>query len=261
MKNKLKEKLINGEKAIGTFVWMGGASTVEALGYSGLDFLIIDNEHGPFEVETTHEMFRVAELSDVTPCVRIPEVTRTNVLKQLDVGAEVIIVPDIKSVDEVKKLITYSKYYPKGERGIAFARKAGYGYADIATGDLQDYFDHCNNEIMLFPQCETKECVEQIEEIVALDGVDGIFVGPYDLSASLGAPGDFENPVFKESFERVKTAVKEAGKYLMIFSFSKESTMEYFKDGADAMVYSADVNMLVNAFKNDLKEIRENFKK
>ena len=200
MKNRLKEKLEQGKKALGTFVWMGGASTVEALGYSGIDFIIIDNEHGPFEVESTQQMCRVADLSRMTPCVRITDVSRTNVLKQLDIGAEAIIVPDIHSIEEVKNLVRYAKYYPLGERGVAFARKAGYGYADIAQGNLQDYFDTCNKETLLIPQCETKECAECIEEIVALDGVDGIFVGPYDLSTSLGVPGDFDSPIFKEAF-------------------------------------------------------------
>lgn len=254
MKNVLKEKMQQGEKVLGSFIWMGGASVIEALGYSGLDFLIIDNEHGPFTVESTQEMCRVADLSQITPCVRITEVTRSNVLRQLDVGAEAIIVPDIKTVEEVKNLVRYAKYYPQGERGLAFARKAGYGYSDEAVSGLDDYFTNCNEETLIFPQCETEECVEIIEDIVAIDGVDGIFIGPYDLSASLGAPGDFKSPKFTEAFERVCKAVKDAGKYLMIFTFSKEECIEYFKC-ADAMVYSSDVNVMVDAFQHEVKAI------
>lgn len=255
MKNVLKQKFENGEKALGTFIWMGGASTVEALGYTGIDFIIVDNEHGPFEVESTQEMFRVCDLSEVTPCVRITEVTRSNVLKQLDIGAEVIIVPDVRNAEEIKNLVTYAKYYPVGERGVAFARKAGYGYADITQHGLQQYFDTCNEETLLIPQCETKECAECIDEIVNLDGVDGIFVGLYDLSASLGIPGDFEAPLFKETFERVCKAVLDAKKYLMIFTFSKEDAKTYFDMGAHAVVYSSDVNIMVDAFKHDIHEI------
>ena len=258
MKNVLKEKMERGEKVVGTFIWMGGASTVEALGYTGIDFIIIDNEHGPFEVETTQEMIRVADLSQVTPCVRITDVTRTNVLKQLDIGAEVIIVPDIKTVEEVNNFVRYAKYYPLGERGVAFARKTGYGYADITQHSLQEYFDTCNEETLLFPQCETKECAELIEEIVKVDGVDGIFVGPYDLSASLGVPGDFNSPVYQKAFQHVCKTVKEAKKYLMIFTFSKDEVKQYFDIGADAVVYSSDVNILVNSYQNDMKEIRKN---
>ena len=255
MKNKLKEKMARGEKALGTFVWMGGAPTVEALSYTGLDFLIVDNEHGPFEIEDTIEMFRAAGLSEVTPCVRITEITRSHVLKPLDIGAEAIIVPDVRSVDEVRALVRYAKYAPMGERGIAFARKAGYGYADVAAAGMQEYFETCNRETMLFPQCETKECADNIEEIVALEGVDGIFIGPYDLSASLGAAGDFESPVFRETFDHVCKAVKEAGKYLMIFTFDKEEAQRYFANGADAVVYSSDVNIMVDAFRSDVQAI------
>ncbi len=256
MKNILKEKMLNNEPAIGTFIWMGGASTVESLGYSGLDFIIIDNEHGPFEVESTQEMIRVADLSQVTPCVRITDISRTNILKQLDIGAEAIIVPDIKTVDEVKDLIRFAKYYPVGERGVAFARKAGYGYAKAATEGLENYFETVNNETLLFPQCETKESAECIEEIVALDGVDGIFVGPYDLSTSLGVPGDFESEIFKETFDKVCKAIKDAGKWLMIFTFSKEEAKQFLNTGANAVVYSSDVNVLVNAFQKNIFDIK-----
>ena len=254
MKNVMKEKMESGKKVLGTFLWMGGASTVEALGYSGLDFVIIDNEHGPYTIENTQEMCRVADLSQITPCVRITEVTRSNVLRQLDVGAEAIIVPDIKTIDEVKNLIRYAKYFPLGERGLAFARKAGYGYSEKAKAGLEIYTENCNKETLIFPQCETKECVDIIEDIVALDGVDGIFVGPYDLSASLGMPGDFENPKFQEAIEKVCKATKEAGKYLMIFSFDKDQSKDYL-ECADAVVYSSDVNLMVDSFQRDVKDI------
>ena len=255
MKNVMKEKMERGQKVLGTFMWMGGSSTVEALGYSGVDFIIIDSEHGPFTIESVQEMCRVADLSQMTPCVRITEVTRSNVLKPLDVGAEAIIVPDIKTMDEVRNLVRYAKYFPTGERGVAFARKAGYGYNDCATSGLENYFKNCNEETLIFPQCETAESVDIIEEIVATDGVDGVFVGPYDLSASLGTPGDFENPKFKRAFERVCNAVKSSGKYLMIFCFSKEEAKEYFDMGANAVVYSSDVNVMVDAFKHEVSKI------
>ena len=255
MKNGLKEKFLRGEKALGTFVWMGGASAVEALSYTGLDFVVIDNEHGPFEAESTQEMVRAANLGSVTPCVRIKEVTRTAVLKQLDIGAEAIIVPDVRGLDEVKDLVRFAKYHPLGQRGVAFARAAGYGYADHAQQGLQHYFDTSNAETLLIPQCETKESVECIDGIVALDGVDGVFVGPYDLSASLGVPGDFGAPMFKEALETVFARIKEAGKLLMVFTFSKEEARAYFERGADAVVYSADVNVMVDAFRRDVRDV------
>ena len=187
--------------------------------------------------------------------MRITEVTRSNVLRQLDVGAEAIIVPDIKNIEEVKNLVRYAKYFPVGERGLAFARKAGYGYSDTALSGIETYTENCNKETLIFPQCETKESVEIIEEIVALDGVDGIFVGPYDLSASYGTPGDFENPEFVAALERVCKATKDAGKYYMIFSFSKEDCIHHFENCADAVVYSSDVNVMIDAFKHEIREI------
>jgi len=254
MKNVMKRKMEDGKKVLGTFIWMGGASTIEALGYSGLDFVIIDNEHGPYTIESTQEMCRVADLSQITPCVRITEVTRSNVLRQLDVGAEAIIVPDIKNIDEVKNLVRYAKYFPLGERRLALDRKAGYGNTDNAKAGLEIYTENCNKETLIFPQVETKESVNIIEEIVATEGVDGVFVGPYDLSASLGMPGDFENPEFKAALQKVCAATKAAGKYLMIFSFSKEDSKDYL-ECADAVVYSSDVNIMVDSFQKDVKDI------
>ena len=93
----------------------------------------------------------------------------------------------------------YGKYFPVGQRGVAFARGAGYGYLEHAKGDINDYFATCNRETLLIPQCETKGCLENIEEIAKVDGIDGIFVGPYDLSVAMGIPTQFD----KQGFDSV----------------------------------------------------------
>ena len=96
-----------------------------------------------------------------------------------------------------------------------------------------------------------------IEDVVAVEGIDGIFIGPYDLSASLGHPGVFEAPVVKEAQEKVIKAVKDAGKLLVIFTFNKDDVKRYYDMGADAVVYSSDVNVMVSAFQSDIKDIQE----
>ena len=201
MKNILKEKLAGGGKALGSFFEIGGETAVEGLGYTGLDYIIIDTEHGPFDVESSINLIRAAELKGLTSFVRVKDISRPAILKNLDIGAMGLVVPCVETVDEAKKLVEWAKYYPLGKRGFFYARKAGYGYEEFSK-NIQGYFDTCNRETLLLPQCETKGCLDNIEEIAALDGVDGIFIGPYDLSVGLGIPAQFDKPIFKEEIGR-----------------------------------------------------------
>src|SRR5690554_2604825 len=176
MRNLLKEKMINGEKVIGTFFELGGNTAVECLGISGLDFFIIDTEHGPFDIESSMDFIRTAELSSITPFARIKDISRPSVLKMLDIGAKGLTVPCVESIEQVKSLVEWAKYYPLGKRGFFTARPAGYRYKDFVQS-IDSYFRVCNEETLLIPQCETIGCLENIEEIVNINGVDGIFIG------------------------------------------------------------------------------------
>ena len=118
MKNTLKEKLAKGEKPIGTFFELGSPSVVEALGRTGLDFIILDNEHGPFEAESSRDFARAAENVGLTALARVREVSRPAVLKLLDVGVQGLIVPDVHTVEQVREIVEYAKYFPVGNRGL-----------------------------------------------------------------------------------------------------------------------------------------------
>src|SRR5690554_6154691 len=215
MKNLLKEKIKNGNQAIGTFFELGGSTAVECLGISGLDFFIIDTEHGPFDVESSMDFIRTAELSSITPLVKIKDVSRPSVLKMLDIGAKGLIVPCVENIEQVKNLVEWAKYYPLGKRGFFTARPAGYGYKDFVK-NIDNYFKVCNEETLLIPQCETIGCLENIEEIAKLEGVDGIFIGPYDLSIAMGKPSQFDDPAFLNAITRILKACKDANKFSFI---------------------------------------------
>jgi len=256
MKNEVKSKMESGLPVIGTFFELGDAAAVECIGLSGMDFLIIDTEHGPFDVESAMDFIRAAELRGIEPFVRIKDHTRSSVLKMLDVGAKGLIIPNIETVEQVKKLVEYGKYYPVGRLGFAPTRCGGYGFVEHAAGNLEEYFSLANNETMIIPQCETKGCLDNIEEIVSIEGVDGIFVGPYDLSIALGMPAQFSNPVFTESVDRILNACKAAGKSIFIFSGSVEAARKYIKDGFNGIAYSLDTNILVSALKDCVRQIK-----
>lgn len=253
--NTFKEKIIAKQKPVGTFCELMSENVVEALGYAGLDYVIFDNEHSPIEAETTLAMVRAAEHGGITPIARVREISRPAVLKLLDVGVQGLIVPNVKTVDDVKQLVSWSKYNPIGNRGFSGSRKDGWGYMlDMSVRETMEFF---NERVLLIPQCETVEALEKIEEISAVEGVDGIFVGPYDLSISMGIPGEFDNPVFVAALKRIANACEKAGKFTVIFTGDRSSAIDYFKSGFDSVAYSMDAAFLINECRKEIGAIKK----
>lgn len=255
MKNNVKAKLQSGDNVFGTFVWSQSDTVMECLGYSGLDYAIIDAEHSPVDTEGVVNMIRTAKLHDLTPFVRVKDTTRPSILKMLDCGAEVLVIPCLKTADEVRKVVEYGKYQPVGDRGFAQSREAGYGYEDYAK-DLTGYFEVSNAETMLLPMCETAEFLESLEEIVKIEGVDGIFVGPYDLSVALGAPGVFDTRTFKDTLIHIAHVCRQNGKYAFIFSNSPAAALEHLAMGYHSPAIGTDVQILIEACRSNLDQVR-----
>lgn len=253
MRNLLKEKINNGGKAIGTFLELGSTAMVECLALSGFDYIIIDTEHGPFETESVMEYICAGKGRGMTPLVRTKDASRPAILKNLDAGAMGLVIPNIHSVEDVRQVIRYGKYYPLGERGVAFGRGCGYGMEKEQP--IEAYFEECNRETMIIPQCETVGCLEQIEEITALPGVDGIFVGPYDLSTAMGKPGQFSDGEIIAAADRVLNACKAAGKPCFIYADSTSVSREYFEKGFESVTLSMDTILLIRSMKHIIQEI------
>ena len=253
MCNAMKEKIAQGKKVFGTFYQMGSETGVECLGIAGLDYIIIDTEHGPFETERVADFVRAAELHNMTPLVRIKEISRPAVLKNLDVGAMGLVVPFVKTMEDINKLVEWGKYAPMGERGCAMERGVDFGKAPY-NDTLAHYFDTCNAATSIIPQCETKQCLDIIEEVMATDGIDGVFVGPNDLSISLGMPGDFTNPVFEAAVRRILKAAKDNGKFAMIYVSDKSAGHRRFAEGFEALAWRIDTSVYIAAFAELVKE-------
>ena len=241
MENTLKQKLAAGAQPIGTFFDTASVSLMECLGRTGLDFAIIDNEHSPIEAETTAALVRAAELSGICPLARVREISRPAVLKLLDVGVQGLIVPNVKTLEQVQELVNYAKYYPIGQRGFCPSRKDGWGFDGL--GSVPETMRHFNGETLLFPQCETAEALDIIEDICAVDGVDGIFVGPFDLSISMGMPGQFDAPEFQAAITRIVAACHAAGKYCMFFTGTADGVVDPMQPAFSAFVFKIQANM------------------
>jgi 4-hydroxy-2-oxoheptanedioate aldolase len=253
MKNTTKEKFLNGKQTFGTFIHSGSTLCAEAVGLAGLDYVVLDTEHSPFGEDVAVDFVRTAKLRGFSPLVRVKDSNRSSILRMLDIGMEGIIVPNVNSVDEVKELIGYSKYYPVGSRGFAFGRGAGYGHEPFAADKLE-YCKICNREQLLIPQCETIGSLESIEEIVALEGVDGILIGPSDLSISLGNPFVFDDK-HQAAVARVLKACKEAKKICFTFATTTETSKVAFEQGFDSVIQGTELGMLIDSFKNTIKTL------
>ncbi len=256
MKNAVKEKIRTGQRVLGVFHELGSATAVEMLGYGGMDFVVIDAEHGPFGVERVQELIRAANGAQIVPMVRAKDSARNSILKMLDVGAMGLIIPNVQSVSEVRHIVEYGKYFPLGNRGIAPTSGSKFWTADYAAQGLTHYFAVSNSETLLLPQCETRQCLESIEEIAAIEGIDGIFVGPYDLSAALDKPGQFDDPAVTQAIERILKACKSAGKLSFIYAGGLDDVAKRYGQGYDAVCHGMDALILKDAVKSIVSSVK-----
>lgn len=253
MRNKVKEKILNGEKIVGTVSHLGSGTAIECLGNSGMDFVVIDTEHGPFSYQDVMNYIRAAECSGITPFVRVPDYTRPSLHRAINCGAKGIIVPCIRSVAEVKAFVEEGKFFPKGNHCFPYARNSE--WSQRSYGRLKDFFEEANDEVLLIPQCETMECLEHIEEIMAIDGIDGIFLGPYDLSTSMGIPGHFNDPEFLKARARIIKACQAENKVSVCFSPNVDAARKNLADGFSGVAINVDTVIFTNAYKETLAEI------
>lgn len=256
MENLAKMKLKNGGKLLGTFFSMGNPSAMECLGYTGMDFAIIDTEHGPFDTESAMGLVRAAESVGLSPFMRIADVSHKEIQRAVDMGVQGLIIPCLRSLEDMRKLVDLAKFPPVGNRGFIKGRGSGFGYQPWARVSVAEYMAACNDRLLLLPQCETLECYRQIEQVLAIDGIDGIFIGPFDLSISLGMPGDFDNPEFKAAVAAILKACKKAGKYSLFFTTSVQQARSYLEQGFDGVAHSIDFTVFTEAYKSAVDSIR-----
>ncbi len=214
MKNPLKQKLRDGKSVIGTFVGLGHPDVTEWLAHAGFDWLLLDAEHGPLGFETLERMMQSMGGTGCVPIVR-PQWNDPVIIKRvLDIGAYGVLVPWVNSREEAVNAVKACRYPPEGIRGWGPRRAAQFD---------PDYFGTANNEVLVAVQIETAKALDNLDEILGVPGIDACYVGPFDLSCSLGygIPPKWDNPQYLAAFDRVIAASKRHNKPAGIFASSE----------------------------------------
>ncbi len=226
--NKTKAKLKAGETVFGVFVRYPDATLVEVIGYQGWDFCVFDAEHGTIEPRDVENMVRAAELRDMTPIVRVTTNYAPIILRYMDSGAQGLHIPWVNSAEETREAVGSVKYHPIGIRGLAGIRAAEFGQ----RGTFAEYVEKSNAETLVSIHIETIEAVNALPEIVKVPGIDVIFIGPTDLSHSLGVPGNVGHPSVQEAIDRIVETVKKSDVTLGMMVGNANAAREWKERGA-----------------------------
>ena len=207
--NTLKQKLEAGKAVFGVMITFPSAPVIEMLGCLGFDWVLIDNEHGSITVDNSEDLVRAAELTGIAPIVR-PVGNKPEIIAPfLDRGAWGVQVPHVNTAEEARAAVDAVKYYPDGHRGIfSRSRPANYGF----SGSTSDYVKDANRNTLVCLMLEEVEAIQNLEEMVTVDGVDVFFIGSGDLSQSMGYPGQQTHPEVQAVMEKGVTVIREAGK-------------------------------------------------
>lgn len=240
--NTFKAGLASKEPRYGLFVGLPGTSNAEILGAAGFDWLIIDHEHAPFELADILCYLQALAPYAVAPIVRPVDHNPALLKKLLDIGVQTFVVPMVDDAAQAAALVSALRYPPQGNRGLgaSLARAARWGQVD-------DYLHTANAQICLIVQAESVAAINNLDDILAVDGVDGVFIGPSDLSASMGYVGKPEHPDVVETISAALQAISAAGKCAGVLSINLDMAAHYQSCGANFIGVGVDTLLLGNS--------------
>jgi len=248
-----KDKLTAGQVVFGPFMKTTDPAFVESAGYSGFDFVVLDLEHGPASFQQLQNLIRAAEVSGIVPIIRTPPGNLHMIGAVQDIGARGVLVPQIQTAQEASNVVKAAKFFPKGERGVCgFVRAANY-----STIENKAYFKKANDNILIV-QLEGTEAIKNIEDIMEVPDIDMIFIGPYDLSQSLGVPGQVNHSSVVSNMQQMVEKAKSKGLLVGTFVNTLENARLWMDAGIQFISYSVDVRIFVEASKNIINQLREN---
>ncbi len=219
---------------------------------AGCDFVLFDCEHSGFHNETIKRVIRYFEAAKLSAIVRVPSREYHHIARALDMGAEGLMLPMVGTGEEAERIVQSVKYAPRGGRGVGL----GIAHDNYTVGPTLDKLAAANRRTTIFAQIETAEGADNAEAIAAVDGIDCLWIGHFDLSASLGIPGEFDNPIFLDAVKRTHAAARKHGKALGRLIPDVEQSKKLFSEGVDFVCYWGDVWMYQAALTAAVSEIR-----
>ena len=239
-KNRLKEKLTARKHVFGTWSMLGSASLINTIGYSGLDFVIIDMEHGPMAYETVENQLYAAEVTGLSPIIRLGEGSESSILHALEIGAQSIMVSHVSIPEEAQRIVYSCLYQPEGDRGLSpFTRN--HGYSDV---DLASKLEHANEQIFVGVLVEGKQGLDNLEKICEIPKLDMVYIGVYDLSQSVGASGDVRHPKVIKLVKDCVRIIESKGKVAGSVARDKDYIKMLFDAGFRFISYRCDSAVL-----------------
>jgi 4-hydroxy-2-oxoheptanedioate aldolase len=224
--NRLKARVLAGERSLGTWLQSGSATFAEMAAAAGFDFFIVDQEHGLGSIEEAVDIMRAASGGEATVIVRVPSSDPVYLKRLVDAGVEGVLVPMVETAEEARAVVAACRFPPRGGRGNAWdiTRSSSYGFAN-------DYYGRADDNLLVIVQIETVTAVQNAAEIAAVEGVDIVFIGPTDLSGSIGLPGQTGAPEVEALIARAMAAARQAGKPLASVPRIGRSWQQVFDDG------------------------------
>ena len=249
----LKHKLLSGEKTIGSWLTMPSLAISELMAKVGFDWLTIDLEHSSLSIEQAGEMIRIIDLAGVSPLVRLTSNDGNQIKRVMDSGAHGIIVPMVKTKGDAEQAVSSVYYPPKGIRGVGLARAQNYGIG------FHEYRDWLEENAIIIVQIEHIDAVNNLKDILSVDGVDGYIIGPYDLSASLGVSGEFNHSSMIEAMNEIYRVATTLGKYGGIHIVEPDTDLlkQSVLEGFTFLAYSVDFRMLDVSARIGMKSFKE----
>ncbi len=249
----LKQKLKNNKLTLGSWVTIGHPVVIDIMASAGFEWLVIDMEHTSIDLMTAHNLISTIQANGMKALVRVSKNEEVIIKRILDMGADGIVVPMVKSKADALEAIDYAKYPPVGKRGVGLFRAQKYGLG------FDEYKKWVNDELVIIAQIEHYEAVENIEEIITTDGIDGVIIGPYDLSGSMGYPGEYDREDVKKGIAKVLEVCKQnnipSGFHVIESDPSKLN--ERIEQGCTFLAYSLDFFFLGDSARDGMKKIRE----
>mgnify|MGYP001107235745 CR=1 FL=1 len=248
----LKEKLKNNELTIGSWITIGHTSVIEILSHAGFDWLTIDLEHTTLDLTTTQNLIASIQSYDMAALVRVSKNEEVIIKRVLDAGANGVIVPMVCSKEDVIKAVEFAKYPPIGKRGVGLNRAQKYGFA------FPEYKKWVEENSVVIAQVEHIDGINNIEEIINTPGIDGVIIGPYDLSGSLGFPGDYEREDVKLALEKFKAACLSHNKAMGFHVIDPEASMveEKIQEGYKFIAFSTDFLFMGQKAQVEMKKLK-----